>query len=257
MQINPKTALITGAAKRIGRQVALELAQHGWNVAIHYKHSQQEALQTQADCTALGVKAEVYSADLGLEPHVIGLLPAVLADFGTLDALVNCASVFELDATNALDFASFNTHLQANLAAPLMLSQALYAHISARDGVGCIVNFLDQKLWNTNPDFLSYSMSKAGLKEATAMLAQAFAPQVRVCGVAPGLTYPSFLQNQQEFKQAAQFSLLNVITDPHDLAKTVRFLLETPSITGASLVVDAGQHLTPMGRDVSFMKANP
>jgi NAD(P)-dependent dehydrogenase (short-subunit alcohol dehydrogenase family) len=134
-----------------------------------------------------------------------------------------------------------------------MLAQQLYQHIKAADTRGCVVNFLDQKLWNINPDFLSYSMSKAGLHMATAMLAQSFAPHVRVCGVAPGLTYPSFLQTEREFDEAAKYSLLGTITNPDDLAKTVRFLLETPSITGSSIIVDAGQHLTPMGRDVSFM----
>lgn len=249
-----KTVLITGAAKRIGRQVALELAQNGWNIAIHYKNSRHEAVQTQADCTQYGAIAHIYAADLGNETQVLDLIPSVIADFGALDALVNCASVFELDADNLVSFNSFNTHMHANLAAPLLLSQALYAHIQSRKSTGCIVNFLDQKLWNTNPDFLSYTMSKAGLQQATAMLAQAFAPCVRVCGIAPGLTYPSFLQTDTQFTDAAKHSLLNAITDPQDLANTVRFLLETRSITGSSIVVDAGQHLTPMGRDVSFLK---
>jgi NAD(P)-dependent dehydrogenase (short-subunit alcohol dehydrogenase family) len=254
MHTQSKTVLITGAAKRIGRQVALELAAHGWNIAIHCRSSIEQAQQTQVDCVAFGVKAQVFQADLSHEAQVNSLVPQVIDSFPDLVALVNCASTFELDADAQLSFKAFDQHLHANLAAPLILSQQLYHHIKAANTRGCIVNFLDQKLWNINPDFLSYSMSKAGLHVATAMLAQAFAPHVRVCGVAPGLTYPSFLQNQDEFNQSAKYSLLGTITQADDLAKTVRFLLETQSITGSSLIVDAGQHLTPMGRDVSFLK---
>jgi NAD(P)-dependent dehydrogenase (short-subunit alcohol dehydrogenase family) len=256
MQIQSKTVLITGAGKRIGRQVALELAANGWSIAIHCRSSLDKAHQTQADCMAFGVKAAVFQADLSNEAQVKSLVPNVTEVFPDLIALVNCASTFELDIDAQLSFKTFNQHLHANLAAPIMLSQQLYKHIKAAkaaDTRGCVVNFLDQKLWNINPDFLSYSMSKAGLHMATAMLAQSFAPHVRVCGVAPGLTYPSFLQTEREFGEAAKYSLLGTITNPDDLAKTVRFLLETPSITGSSIIVDAGQHLTPMGRDVSFM----
>ncbi len=254
MEIESKTVLVTGAAKRIGREVALELAANGWNIAIHYRESMAQALQTQQDCLGKGVKAAVFQADLSIEAQVKSLVPNVLTTFGRLDALINCASTFELDTNELLDFSEFNKHLHANLAAPIILSQQLYEHVKVHAKQGCVVNFLDQKLWNVNPDFLSYSMSKAGLQMATTMLAQSFAPHVRVCGVAPGLTYPSFLQTQEQFNQSIKYSLLGTITDPADLAKTVRFLLETPSITGSSIVVDAGQHLTPMGRDVSFLK---
>jgi NAD(P)-dependent dehydrogenase (short-subunit alcohol dehydrogenase family) len=207
MKPTRKTVLITGAAKRIGRQVALELAQNGWNIAIHYKTSHHEALQTQADCAQYGAIARVYAADLANEAQVLDLIPSIIKEFGVLDALVNCASVFELDADDKVSFSSFNAHMHANLAAPLLLSQALYTHVQSRHSSGCIVNFLDQKLWNTNPDFLSYTLSKAGLQQATAMLAQAFAPHVRVCGIAPGLTYPSFLQTDAQFTDAAKHSL--------------------------------------------------
>lgn len=249
-----KTVLITGAAIRIGRDVALELARGGWDIAIHYRSSQTQALATRDTCRALGVKAEVFCADLSHEAQVNELFTSALGTFGTLDALINCASTFELDAADKLSFASFNTHLHANLAAPIILAQSLFEHVKTRSGQGCVVNFLDQKLWNPNPDFLAYTMSKAGLHHATSMLAQAFAPHLRVCGVAPGLSYPSFLQSEYDFSQAAKYSLLNQITNPLDLAKTVAFLLNTPSITGTSIIVDAGQHLSPMGRDVSFLK---
>ncbi len=248
-----KTVLITGGAKRIGKQVALELAAHGWNIAIHYRSSLECAQQTQAECLQLGVQAGLFQADLSDETQVNTLIPQATRMFGGLCALVNCASTFELDEGAVLSFKDFDKHLHANLAAPIILSQQLYAYVKKTNTQGCVVNFLDQKLWNINPDFLSYSMSKAGLHMATAMLAQSFSPHVRVCGIAPGLTYPSFLQSDTQFNDAAKYSLLGSITNPDDLAKTVRFLLETPSITGSSIIVDAGQHLTPMGRDVSFM----
>lgn len=247
------TVLVTGAARRIGREIALELARHGWRVAVHCRSNQAQAAETASDCAQLAGDSAIFAAELGDEVQARALVPAVVARFGRLDAVVNSASTFQLDDAQDFSLASLDRHMHANVGAPVLLSQALHQHLEHSGRKGCVVNLLDQKLWNVNPDFLSYSLSKSALHMATAMLAQRFAPRMRVAAVAPGLTYPSYLQSETDFARAARFSLLGETSSAQDVARAVRFLIETPSITGATLLVDAGQHLTPLGRDVSFL----
>lgn len=248
-----RTVLVTGAAKRIGREIALELARHGWRVAVHYRSAQAQATETAGDCARLANDSGVFPADLADEAQARALVPAVIARFGRLDAVVNSASVFQLDDAQDFSFASLDRHMHANVGAPVLLSQALHRHLQQTGRNGCVVNLLDQKLWNVNPDFLSYSLSKSALQLATAMLAQRFAPRLRVAAVAPGLTYPSYLQSESDFARTARLSLLGQTSTAQDVARTVRFLIETQSITGSTVLVDAGQHLTPLARDVSFL----
>jgi NAD(P)-dependent dehydrogenase (short-subunit alcohol dehydrogenase family) len=253
-----RTVLVTGAAKRIGREIALLLASAGWRVALHYRNSKDDVAQTLIECAAIShVSAgdhAIFQADLGDESAARDLIPRVISKMGVLDSVVNSASIFEHDTAENFNYETLDKHMRANVGAPVILSQGLFEHIKTRGGTGCVVNLLDQKLWNVNPDFLSYSFSKSALKICTTMLAQQLTPYVRVCAVAPGLTYPSYMQSEVEFQKSAVYSLLQKITDPIDIAKSVRFLLDTPSITGSTLIVDCGQHLTPMGRDVSFLK---
>ncbi len=249
----PKVALVTGAARRLGREIALALARDGWDLGVHYGTSRDDALATVAAVEALGRRAVALPARLDDEAEVLALLPALARALGPAACVVNSASRFAFDAAADLSFASFTAHLLPNLAAPVLLAREL--HRGLPDGVeGVVVNLLDQKLWAPNPDFLSYSLSKAGLAFATTMLAQALAPRVRVVGVAPGLTLPSYLQDAAAFEAAHRaHSPLGRSSTAADVAASVVFAVANRSITGSTILVDGGQHLRPLPRDVSFV----
>jgi len=248
-----RVVLVTGAARRLGRTIALELAQHGNDVAVHYRGSEADALETVAAARAAGVQARAFRADLSDEAACKALVPDVAAHFGRLDAVVNNASTFEYDDAASFSHAAMDKHWRANTAPAVLLAQALHAHVLARGAAGCVVNIIDQKLWNPNPDYFSYTLSKAALQAATVMLAQALAPSVRVCGVAPGVTLLSGPMDAQEFAAAHQMTPLRRSSTPEDIARTVRFLIESPAITGTTLLVDGGQHLTAQARDVLYL----
>lgn len=245
--------LVTGAARRIGRAIALDLAAHGWDIALHCHAASAESAATLAELRGLGARAEVFAADLSDEAATRALLPAVVQAFGRVDALVNNASRFAYDDAASFGHAEMQAHWRINTAAPILLAQALHAHLSARDGQGCVVNLLDQKLANPNPDYLSYTLSKAALQSATVMLAQALAPRLRVCGVAPGVTMLSGDMSEADFAAAHRLTPLQRSSTPADIAQAVRYLIEAPAVTGTTLLVDGGQHLTAQPRDVAFL----
>ena len=252
----PRTVLVTGSAKRLGREIALALAGAGWQVAVHYRASAEDAIKTVADCARLAGASgtfDSFQADLADETAVRALLPRVIARFGGVDAVVNNAALFEHDSVKSFSFEALAAHLRSNTGAPVLLAQALHAHVSARAGQGVVVNMLDQKLWNQNPDFFSYTLSKAALEAATTMLAQALAPQLRVVGVAPGLTITSHLLTQEKFEALHKLAPLGRSSTPEDVVATVKFALENQSITGTTLLVDGGQHLMKFERDFSLM----
>ncbi|MFZ2738860.1 MAG: SDR family oxidoreductase [Burkholderiaceae bacterium] len=253
-----RTVLITGSAQRLGREMALALAQGGWSVAVHYRDSAQAATQTVADCSALCPGAQAFQADLHNEAEVRDLLPTVIQKMGRLDAVVNNASTFEHDQAASFGFAAMDHHMHSNAGAAILLAQALHAHLSERaktdpQARGVVVNLLDQKLWNQNPDFFSYTLSKAALEAANTMLALALAPRLRVVGVAPGLTLNSPFLSADKFESLHQLSPLGRSSTPQDVAATVKFALENASITGTTLLVDGGQHLLKFERDFSLM----
>lgn len=248
-----RTVLVTGAARRLGREIALALAGAGWQVAVHYRGSAGEAARTVADC-AVHAPAQAFHADLQDEAQARALVPAVLERFGRLDAVVNNASRFDYDSPAAFSYAGLAAHVAANTAAPVVLAQALAEHLAAQGRRGAVVNLLDQKLWNPNPDFFSYTLSKAALEAATTLLAQALAPHVRVVGVAPGLTLTSHLLSQEDFERLHKLSPLGRASTPEDVVAAVRFALENGSLTGTTLLVDGGQHLMKFDRDFSLMK---
>lgn len=258
---SPPVVLVTGASRRLGREIALALAAGGWQVAVHYRASEAEAMATVADCARLAGVSAAFQAELGDEAAVRGLLPAVVARMGRVDAVVNNASTFEEDSAASFGFAALDKHLHSNTGAAVLLAQALHAHIVARgEGAegeqgaqGTVVNLLDQKLWNQNPDFFSYTLSKAALEAAGTMLALALAPRVRVIGVAPGLTLTSHLLSDEQFQARHKLSPLGRSSTPADVAATVKFALENRSITGTTLLVDGGQHLMKFERDFSLM----
>lgn len=250
--VSRKTALVTGAAKRIGRTIALALAQRGWDVVVHYARSADEAQATVAEIEALGRNAIALPCDLNDETAVKALLRTAAAQLGPISCVVNNASLFDYDSATDFSAASLDAHMHVNLVAPVLLAQTLFEETADGD-LSVVVNLLDQKLFNLNPDFLSYTLSKAALHSATTMLAQALAPKVRVVGIAPGITLVSGDQSEAEFERAHKVTPLGRSSTPEDIAATVCFVAESPSITGTTIVVDGGQHLIPLQRDVMFV----
>jgi NAD(P)-dependent dehydrogenase (short-subunit alcohol dehydrogenase family) len=253
MQVsNSRSALVTGAGKRIGRAIALGLAAAGWDVAVHYRHSAKEAADTAAAVRALGRRAALLQCDLADEAATRALVGQAVDALGSLECVVNNASRFEFDSATAFSPALLASLMQANLAAPLLLAQALHAATpEGRQAV--VINLLDQKLDNLNPDFLSYTLSKAALQTATTMLAQALAPRVRVVGLSPGLTMVSGEQSAEGFAQAHRATPLGRSSEPQDIADAVCYLASARGVTGTTLLVDGGQHLMPLARDVMFL----
>jgi NAD(P)-dependent dehydrogenase (short-subunit alcohol dehydrogenase family) len=246
-------ALVTGAARRLGREIALGFARSGWDVAVHYRRSAQEAHETVAQLQALGVRAACFEADLALESACDGLLDAVIAELGVPRCLVNNASLFEHDTPATVSAARLDEHLAPNLMAPLRLSARLY-QATPEDARGVVVHLLDQKLAGLNPDFFSYTLTKAALAAALPMQALAFAPRLRVVGVSPGLTLPSHLQTPEQFSRTHRdTAVLDQSSRPEDIVGAILALVANPAITGQNLVVDGGQHLLRMGRDASFL----
>ena len=260
-----KAVLVTGAAKRLGREIALEFARQGWDVAVHFGRSEADALDTVGQIQSLGRMAKAFPADLGNEAATTGLFKAVTEQFQGLHCLVNSASIFEYDRANSaspLSQKSLQDHMQVNLMAPILLSQLMFeyqksnrkneAEKIAKDTLPSVIQLLDQKLINLNPDYLSYTLSKAALLTSVEILALDFAPYLRVMGLAPGISLPSGDQTQDGFTEAHQMTPLKKSSTPLDIAKAAVFLAEANAVTGTTLYVDGGQHLVPSTRDVMF-----
>lgn len=262
-----KAVLVTGAAKRLGREMALEFARQGWDVAIHYGQSESEALATVAEIESLGCRAKAFRADLAQEDEIKDLFSAVVNEFKSLQCVVNSASIFQFDRANSaspLTAKTLQHHMQVNLIAPVLLSQLMFEYQKSttveKDNtdllVPSVIQLLDQKLVNLNPDFLSYTLSKSALLTSVELLAVDFAPHLRVVGLAPGITLISGHQTSEGFSEAHQMTPLGKSSTPSDVAKAAVFLASSNAITGTTLYVDGGQHLLPSTRDVMF-KTNP
>ena len=249
-------ALVTGGARRIGRAIALALAGDGWDVAVHFGRSAADAAETVRAIEALGRHAAAFDCDLA-DAAAVRALPGRCAQaLGALTCVVNNASLFEYDSAADFSGGLLERVMAINVAAPVLLAQALAAQLPAgRQGV--VINLLDQKLFNPNPDFLSYTLSKAALKEATTLLAQALAPRVRVVGVAPGITLVSGEQSEAGFAAAHTRTPLGRSSTPDDVAQAVLFAARAQAVTGTTLLVDGGQHLVPSERDVMFLTEKP
>ena len=197
-----------------------------------------------------------FQADLADESQARALIPQIVGRFGSIDAVVNNASMFEHDTAEGFSYEAMSAHLRANTGAPIVLAQALHDHVKSRGGPArdaVVVNLLDQKLWNQNPDFLSYTLSKAALEAANTMLALALAPLLRVVGVAPGLTLTSHMLSQEKFDRMHRLSPLGRSSTVGDVVLAIKFALDNTSITGTTLLVDGGQHLMKFDRDFSLM----
>jgi len=256
-----KLALVTGAAKRLGRTIALRLAQEGWDIAVHFGQSESEALETVVAIEKFGRRAVALQADLMQQDEVDSLIARCIASIGLPDCLVNSASLFSYDDAANFNVSQFTTHMQINAVAPIALSRDLYnARLKARQNAasqftssGVVINLLDQKLANPNPDFLSYTLSKSALYQATTLLAQAYAPELRVVGLAPGITLISGDQTPEGFAQAHTQTPLGKSSTPEDIANAVVYLTNAQAVTGTTLFVDGGQHLLASPRDVMFL----
>lgn len=238
----PRTALVTGAARRLGRAMALELAQAGFAVAIHYSRSRDEAERLAAEIVAQGGQAALVVGDLAVEADMQALMPQAVAALGPIGVLVNNASTFERDEVDSASRASWDFHMEVNLRAPFVLSQAMAAALPD-DAHGVIVNLIDQRVWNLTPHFTTYTLSKAGLWTLTQTMALALAPRIRVAGIGPGPALPSVRQTQAQFDAQCAGTPLAVGTSPDEVAAALRFILSSRSYTGQMVALDGGQHL--------------
>lgn len=242
VEIKRKTALVTGAGKRIGRAIALDLASLGWDVAVHYHNSRADADAVVEAIEGAGGRAAAFRADLGREAEVAALIPAVAERLGELTLLVNNASRFERDEVADATRDSWDTHMEANLRAPFVLSQIFASRLPEGRG-GLIVNLLDQRVWNPTPHFVSYTLSKMGLWALTRTLAQALAPRIRVNGIGPGPTLRNERQSEAEFAAQWDSTPLRRGATPEEICAAIRFLISAPAVTGQMIALDGGEHM--------------
>ena len=208
----------------------------------------------QAELGEKGQTLHLVQADLSQQDQVLGMMAHIQSRCPGLRAIVNNASLFEPDQGLDFDPKLTRQQMDVNLMAPMLLARELARQQAAQpSGDAAVIHILDQKVFNLNPDYFSYTVSKLALERAVALQAQALAPHVRVCGVAPGLLYPSGPQDADNFARASQVNLLRRPINPDDVAATCVFLAQTPSINGTTLCVDNGQHLIPLARDVMFL----
>jgi NAD(P)-dependent dehydrogenase (short-subunit alcohol dehydrogenase family) len=237
-----KNALVTGAAKRVGRAIALDLARHRWGVAVHYRMAEAEAHEVVAAIRDGGGKAVAIRADLAEDQEVEGLLSLAVESLGPLHCLINNASVFERDSLGEVTCRSWQLHMAVNVRAPLLLTQNFLRQLP--DGAeGNVINIIDERVWNPTPHFVSYTVSKSALWTLTRILAPALAPRVRINGIGPGETLPSFHQTEQSFARLCATMPLGRGTTPEEICEAVRFILGARAMTGQMIVLDGGQHL--------------
>jgi NAD(P)-dependent dehydrogenase (short-subunit alcohol dehydrogenase family) len=246
-------ALVTGGAKRIGKAIALELARHGFDIAIHYNGSADDAAEAQRAIAKLGRKAEAIQADLADAQQTGALIGQASARLGPITCLINNASIFEYDDIASMSVESWDAHLGINLRAPVLLAQA-FARQLPGGASGNIVNIIDQRVWKLTPQFFSYTASKAGLWAVTQTLAQALAPAIRVNAIGPGPALASSRMDEAEFRKQASRTILGRGTSPEEISSAVSFILSQPAMTGQMLALDGGQHLSWKTPDVTEIK---
>jgi NAD(P)-dependent dehydrogenase (short-subunit alcohol dehydrogenase family) len=255
-----RRVLVTGGARRLGAMLCHQFAQAGWEVWCHYQQSGDDAQALVQTLRSDGFAAHCIQADLGDDASRNAMMESIVAQAGPLDCLVNSASSFLPDSADAFDIIGMRAQLEVNLIAPLALSKCMAKTLGATSdgvrlgtpGMHSIIHVLDQKVFNLNPDYFSYTVSKLALERTVALQAQALAPRIRVCGVAPGLMFLSGPQTQDNFDRASRVNLMQRAIDPVQVAATCVFLAQNPCITGTTLCVDNGQHLVPLERDVMF-----
>lgn len=248
--MNPQpTALVTGGARRIGAQIVRELAAHGYAVAIHCHRSFGDAQALATEIVASGGRAAVVRGDLAQAETLKTLVPAAVEALGPLTLLVNNASIFARDAYGGLDIATWQAQLDTNLRAPVFLAESFAAQLP-EGWEGNVVNLIDQRVLKLTPEMPSYMLSKSALWTATRTLAQAYAPRIRVNAVGPGPTFANPYAKDGGMRREIAGTLLKRRVEAADIARAVRFLAETPSITGQLLLLDSGQHLAWKTADI-------
>ena len=247
-----KTALVTGGAIRIGAAIVSALSADGWRVVVHYNSSSDAALALAAELNENGGQVETIRCDLSDLSATERLVPECVALAGPIDCLINNASLFEPDWLTNLDAAQWQRQLDVNLRAPALLTKA-FAEALPDDREGCIINMLDNKVFTPNPDYFSYSIGKFGLKGLTEMAAMELGPRIRVCGIAPGLTTISGDQTEEDFDRQSRINLLDRPSAPDEIAKAVKFILSSDIYNGQTLVLDGGQSMMRLPRDVAFL----
>ena len=253
-QHSNKRVLVTGGAHRLGAEICHQFAMKGWEILLHYQHSKEAAEQLCNKLMQQGVLAIPIMADLSCNKSRQEMVALIQEKWGYIHALINNASMFFPDqGTDYIEETAIQ-QLKVNLLAPLDLAKALATQIAPPEGQdACVVHILDQKIMNLNPDYFSYTVSKLALERCVELQAQALAPKVRVCGVAPGLMYLSGDQTQDNFEKASSANLLKKAINPADVARTCEFLASNGSISGTTIAVDNGQHLVPSARDIMFV----
>ncbi len=247
----PKIALVTGAAKRLGREISLRLAREGWDICVHYARSESAARSVAGEIEALGRRATLVAQELTVADAAAKLLGACHKQLGEVHCLVNSAAIFEYDEAASFTDTQLAQHLAINLQAPLALMREFARQIPANEQ-GSVVNIVDQKVAALNPDFFTYTVSKLALAQSTRLAAMAYAPRVRVNAVAPGVSLPSKHQSDANFARSQQLAALGYGATPADIAEAVSYLVHARAVTGETIVVDGGQHLMPTARDVMF-----
>ena len=238
----PRTALVTGAGRRIGAAITRDLAAAGWAVALHAHRSIPEAEALAAEIRAAGGRAEVVRADLADLAALPRLASDAAAALGPVGLLVNNASEFEPDEIGALDAARFERHLRVDLASPCLLADAWLAGLPAHTE-GHVVNVVDQRVLRPTPRFFSYTLAKSALWTATRTMAQALAPRVRVNAIGPGPSFANSRQTAEDFARQTGSVPLRRGPAPEEFGRAVRFLVDMPSVTGQMICLDGGQHL--------------
>ena len=242
MTEQPKNALVTGGAQRIGRAICLALAEAGYGVCVHHHASRAAAEDLAAEISSQARRAAALAPDLKNEAEVTRLIGRAAEAIGPIDVLVNNASLFARDEADTATRESWDRHMEVNLRAPFVLTQAFAAALP--QGVkGNVINLLDQRVRNLTPHFLSYTLSKSGLWTLTRTLALALAPRIRVNGIAPGPVLPSARQSDDTFRRQAEATPLGLAVEPDEVARGVLFVLDARSLTGQLIALDSGQHL--------------
>lgn len=246
-----KTVLVTGGAIRIGAAIVRALSADGWRVIVHYNSSGTDAEVLAAELNDAGGEVETICCNFSDLAATQRLVTDSVNLVGPLDCLINNASLFEPDWLASLDPEQWQRQLDVNLRAPALLTKA-FADVLPEGRDGCIINMLDNKIFSPNPDYFSYSIGKFGLKGLTEMAAMALAPRIRVCGIAPGLTTISGDQTKQDFDRQSRINLLERSSAPKEIAEAVKFILSSEIYNGQILVLDGGQSLMKLPRDVAF-----
>ena len=251
-KLSQRAALVTGGGRRIGAGIAKALAADGWFVYIHCHKSSDQAAEVLQEIKADSGNGVVITQDLSERGAAQSLMRNVENGPAPLMALINNASLFEYDSVETITEKRLDEHFAVNVRTPTILSK-VFANSLRKDTNGCIINILDNKVYAINPDYLSYTISKVALQGVTSALAMALAPQVRVNGIAPGITLESGNQGEANFLKGQTMSPMGQVSTVEDITRSVLFILNSSSINGNVITIDGGQSLQKLARDVAFI----